>query len=106
LSSIFDIMTPLPVPVADDQNPSSFGAAASFMDLLNFQDYTCFFDDSIPDTTAQMKQAIPSPASCNVPDGSEVLNTPISPNSSSISCSSNEAAMGTKGDEEKRNKKQ
>ena len=73
------------------------------MDLLGVPDYTPSLFDW-PQNTAvtsppplpaptQITHALPSPASSNVPDGgSEVLNTPPSPNYSSISSSSNEAA--------------
>jgi len=102
-STLFDIMPPLPPPpsssFAHDPKASNF----PFMDLLGVPDYTPSLFDW-PQNTAvtsppplpaptQITHALPSPASSNVPDGgSEVLNTPPSPNYSSISSSSNEAA--------------
>ena len=102
LSSIFDMMPP--PPSSCEQKASSFGG---FMDLLAVHDYTPSLFDWLPTTTTTATtspaatttiatqishQPLPSPASSNVPDCSEVLNTPASPNSSSISSSSNEAA--------------
>ncbi|TKY54262.1 WRKY transcription factor 48 [Spatholobus suberectus] len=95
-SGIFDMMPPPPPPSScDDQKASNFGG---FMDLLGVPDYgSSLFDwpQHIAATLApatQISHPLPSPASSNVPDGSEVLNTPASPNSTSISSSSNEAA--------------
>ncbi|XP_027333494.1 probable WRKY transcription factor 48 [Abrus precatorius] len=98
LSSIFDMMPP-PPSSCDDQKASNFGG---FMDLLVAQDYSPSLFDWLPNFTAtsasatQTTHPLPSPASSNVPDGSEVLNTPASPNSSSISSSSNEALVANK----------
>ncbi|KAK7363456.1 hypothetical protein VNO77_05600 [Canavalia gladiata] len=90
-STIFD-MTPPPLsPPCVDLKASSFGG--SFMDLLSVQDYTPSLFDWLPNI---ISQPLPSPASSNVPAHSEVLNTPSSPISSSISSSSNEAAVTNK----------
>ncbi|MED6145635.1 hypothetical protein PIB30_027202 [Stylosanthes scabra] len=100
-SSIFDMM-PLPLIPSSDQKTCSF-SANGFIDLLALQDYTPSLFDWLPATTTTTTasgaptpphQALPSPASSNVPDCSEVLNTPASPNSSSISSSSNEGGVG------------
>ncbi|XP_015936896.1 probable WRKY transcription factor 48 [Arachis duranensis] len=101
-SSIFDMM-PLPLLPSYDHKTSANG----FIDLLALHDYTPSLFDCFPTTTTaaeatpqqisssqQQQQALPSPASSNVPDCSEVLNTPASPNSSSISSSSNEGGAG------------
>ncbi|KAG5023768.1 hypothetical protein AAZX31_07G219900 [Glycine max] len=100
-SSIFDMMPPPPPSSSHDPKaPNNF---AGFMDLLAVPaDYYApsLFDwpqnttatSAPPPLTAQINHPLPSPASSNVPDGSEVLNTPASPNYSSISSSSNEAA--------------
>ncbi|RYR76511.1 hypothetical protein Ahy_A01g001097 [Arachis hypogaea] len=101
-SSIFDMM-PLPLLPSSDHKTSANG----FIDLLALHDYTPSLFDWLPTTTTsaeatpqqisssqQQQQALPSPASSNVPDCSEVLNTPASPNSSSISSSSNEGGAG------------
>ncbi|XP_027336177.1 probable WRKY transcription factor 48 [Abrus precatorius] len=77
-STIFDI-----IPSSScDQKASSFG----FMDLLGVHDYNAPLFDWLP--------AAPSSPTVTVnPDSSEVLNIPASPNSSSISSSSNEATI-------------
>nr|AFK35708.1 unknown [Medicago truncatula] len=80
-----------------DQKSSSFG----FMDLLGSHDYinnnnnTFLLSDWVPTvaTTTTTHHTLPSPGSSNIPDSSEVFNTPVSPNSSSISSSSNEATV-------------
>ncbi|KAG4929424.1 hypothetical protein AAZX31_17G034400 [Glycine max] len=103
-SSIFDMMPPPPPSSSHDPKAPNF--ANSFMDLLAVPaDYytPSLFDwsqntaptSAPPPSTTQINHPLPSPASSNVPDGSEVLNTPASPNSSSISSSSNEAAAAT-----------
>lgn len=100
-SSIFDMMPPPPPSSSHDPKAPNF--ANSFMDLLAVPaDYytPSLFDwsqntaptSAPPPSTTQINHPLPSPASSNVPDGSEVLNTPASPNYSSISSSSNEAA--------------
>lgn len=114
LSSIFDT-----IPSSDQSEKNSLSSSSyGFMDLLGIQDYTPTLLDWLPATTAattavqiqcQQQQPLPSPspASSNVPDSSEVLNTPTSPNnSSSISSSSNEAAATAAGstDEQQSNK--
>ncbi|KAF2312722.1 hypothetical protein GH714_039758 [Hevea brasiliensis] len=101
-ASIFDMM---PCDIGDK-------ASLGFTDLLDGnQDFgTCLFDWFQPPIVPH--QPLPSPAS-TVPESSEVLNTPATPNSSSISSSSNEAgneAQAKAGDEEEqdqeKNKKQ
>ncbi|RDX94090.1 putative WRKY transcription factor 23, partial [Mucuna pruriens] len=91
--SIFDMMPP-PPSSSDDPKASIFG---SFVDLLAVPDYgPSLFDwpQNIAAASAlSSAHPLPSPASSNVPDGSEVLNNPPSPNYSSISSSSNEAAV-------------
>lgn len=78
--TIFDAMPPPPFSSSCDIKVSPFG----FLDLLGVHDYHAPLFDWPP-------SAAPSRASSNVPDSSEVLNTPASPNLSSISSSSNEA---------------
>ncbi|XP_027930787.1 probable WRKY transcription factor 48 [Vigna unguiculata] len=78
--TIFDAMPPPPFSSSCDHKASPFG----FLDLLGVHDYHAPLFDWLP-------SAAPSRASSNVPDSSEVLNTPASPNLSSISSSSNEA---------------
>jgi len=96
ISTFFDTMTSS----SCDQKSSSFG----FMDLLGSHDYmnnnsTFLLSDWVPTvattttTTTTTHHTLPSPGSSNIPDSSEVLNTPVSPNSSSISSSSNEATV-------------
>ncbi|KAI4334998.1 hypothetical protein L6164_013688 [Bauhinia variegata] len=107
-TSIFDM------PCDQPDKASSFG----FMDLLATQDYTPSLFDWLPTTAAAatnptttsttssmpVTHPLPSPASSNVPDSSEVLNTPMSPNSnSSISSLSNELATPTNMDEQQSN---
>lgn len=112
-SSIFDMMLPPPPPPPPscgddhDQKASSFGG---YMDLLGAQDYfpPSLFDwfpsGTIPNTTtvdAAATSAAPAAAQINnhplpSPAGSEVVNTPATPVSSSISSSSNEATVGNK----------
>ncbi|KAI8565970.1 hypothetical protein RHMOL_Rhmol02G0002800 [Rhododendron molle] len=61
-----------------------------FMDILGFQDYYCTTSNSTPSSLFDLIQTppvVPSPAST-----SEVVNTPATPNSTSISSSSTEAA--------------
>lgn len=106
---IFDMMM-IPFDQANniiiDQKVSSLG----FMDLLDAnQDFassnSCLFDWFSPPVNLPIT---PSPASnSTVPESSEVLNTPATPNSSSISSSSNEAGnndaqpkLGDQEDEE------
>lgn len=101
-STIFDIMPPLPPPPSSSLPHDPKASNFPFMDLLAVPDYTpSLFDwpqntavtsPPPPPAPTQITHALPSPASSNVPDGSEVLNTPPSPNYSSISSSSNEAA--------------
>lgn len=74
LSSIFD--------VACDGEKGSLG----FMDLLGTQDFTPSLFDWL-----QEQPAMPSPATSAMPESSEVLNTPATPNSSSFSSSSTDA---------------
>ncbi|KAE9601506.1 hypothetical protein Lal_00040658 [Lupinus albus] len=93
-TSIFDMMPPTPScdkKASSSSSSSSFGGG--FMDLLAVHDYNSFLFDSIPTTQINehhLHHPLPSPA-----DGSEVLNIPASPNSTSISSSSNEAATTT-----------
>ncbi|CAJ1963145.1 unnamed protein product [Sphenostylis stenocarpa] len=84
--TIFDVMPPPPRLSSSscDHKDSPFG----FMELLGVHDYTAPLFDWLPADA-------PSPASSNVPDSSEVLNAPASPNLSSISSSSNEATVIT-----------
>ncbi|KAE9610000.1 hypothetical protein Lal_00006343 [Lupinus albus] len=85
-STIFDMIQPAS---SCDQKPSSSSFDTGFMDLLAVHDYNPFLFDSIPTTTTQIDHYhLPSPA-----EGCEVLNTPASPNSTSISSSSNEATV-------------
>ncbi|CAL0306886.1 unnamed protein product [Lupinus luteus] len=86
-TSIFDIMPP--APSSCDQKVSSYSSSfgAGFMDLLAVHDYNPFSFDCVATTTTTTTTQIEnyhhrltSPA-----DGSEVLNTPASPNSTSIS---------------------
>lgn len=83
-STIFDLM----------MMPSS----SSFMDLLAVQDYNVPLFDWLPAGVGHHPS--PSPASSNVPDSSEVLNTPASPNFSSISSSSNEATVNNNSEQQ------
>ncbi|KAI4344766.1 hypothetical protein L6164_011957 [Bauhinia variegata] len=100
-TSIFDMSCDQP------EKPSSFG----FTDLLAIQDYTPSSFDWLPvtatiTTTSSMPthHPLPSPASSNVPNTSEVLNTPTSPNTnSSISSLSNELTTATNMDEQQSN---
>ncbi|CAI8590260.1 unnamed protein product [Vicia faba] len=90
ISTIFDTLPSS----SCDQKVSSFG----FMDLLGSHDYninnnTFLLSDWVLPTTTTVIQPLPSPASSNVLDSSEVLNTPTSPNSTSISSSSHEATF-------------
>eukprot|EP00257_Ricinus_communis_P005248 XP_002519250.2 probable WRKY transcription factor 48 [Ricinus communis] len=91
-----------------DGNNQDFGATSSLFDWFQFQ------TPILPDHHQQQQQPLPSPAS-TVPETSEVLNTPATPNSSSISSSSNEAGIDSSsqvkaGDEDEqdqdKNKKQ
>ncbi|KAJ7980414.1 WRKY transcription factor [Quillaja saponaria] len=101
-----------------DQSEKSFSSSASssfggFVDLLGIQDYSPSLFDWLPVTTTtssapiipihHQQQPIQSPASSNLPEHSEVLNTPSSPNSCSVSSSSNEAAAAIV-DKQKSNK--
>ncbi|KAL0414845.1 UNVERIFIED_CONTAM: putative WRKY transcription factor 48 [Sesamum radiatum] len=91
-----------------DHQKSSCG----FIDMLSVQDFnfpSSTFDDFLQNITSHLipldpqqlsSQPLPSPAS-TVPEYSEVVNTPATPNSSSISSSSTEAAPN---DEFKKNK--
>ncbi|KAK7329580.1 hypothetical protein VNO77_23750 [Canavalia gladiata] len=88
-TTIFDMM---PSSSSCAQKPSSFG----FMDLLGVHDYNAPLFDWLP----TVHHPAPSPASSNVPDSSEVLNTPASPNSSSISSSSNEATINNTNEQQ------
>ncbi|KAG4949067.1 hypothetical protein JHK85_042928 [Glycine max] len=82
--TIFDVM----------MMPSS---SSSFIDLLGVQDYNAPLFDCLP---GGGYRPAPSPASSNVPDSSEVLNTPAaSPNLSSISSSSNEATVNNNAEQ-------
>ena len=92
-SNIFSDMMMLPLSSDNNNdyntsNKSSYYSSSAFMDLLNLQDYTPSLFDCLP-------PHLPSPASSNVPESSEVLNTtPTSPNnSSSISSSSNDTPL-------------
>lgn len=83
--TIFDVM----------MMPSS---SSSFIDLLGVQDYNAPLFDCLP---GGGYRPAPSPASSNVPDSSEVLNTPAaSPNLSSISSSSNEATVNNNSEQQ------
>ncbi|XP_061357039.1 WRKY transcription factor 23-like [Gastrolobium bilobum] len=114
LSSIFDDLMLPPPPSSCDQKASSFGG---FVGLLGDNDFdpsifdwlpiintiddsdattTLFPAAKSPPSATQISHPLPSPASSNVPDCSEVVNTPATPNSSSISSSSNEAAVASK----------
>ncbi|XP_054806843.1 probable WRKY transcription factor 48 [Prosopis cineraria] len=87
-SSISDMMM---VPLSENDYKPSYSSA--FMDLLNLQDYSPSLFDCLP-YSATDHHTLSSPASSNVPESSEVLNTtPASPNSSSISSSSNETPL-------------
>ncbi|KAK4405453.1 putative WRKY transcription factor 48 [Sesamum angolense] len=104
-----------------DHHKSSCG----FIDMLSVQDFnypSSTFDDFLLNITSHLipfdpqqqqlsSQPLPSPAS-TVPEYSEVVNTPATPNSSSISSSSTEAAPNddfkknkTTVDEERRRRK-
>lgn len=90
ISTIFDTLPSS----SCDQKASSYG----FIDLLGTHDYNnnnFLLSDwvTIPTTTATINHRLPSPVSSNIPDSSEVSNTPASPNSCSISSSSNEATV-------------
>lgn len=100
MSTFFDT---LPSSSSCDQKASSFG----FMDLLGSHDYNTFLSDWLPTTTTAtttIHHPLPSPASSNVRESSEVLNTPASPNSISISSSSNEATVNNTIEQYHRNK--
>ncbi|XP_061986059.1 probable WRKY transcription factor 48 isoform X1 [Populus nigra] len=93
-SSIFD-MIPCDISTGGDQKAGSLG----FMDLLDInQDFGAsaslfewFNQNPVVGSPQQQLSFVPSPAS-TVPETSEVLNNPATPNSSaSISSSSNEA---------------
>jgi hypothetical protein len=93
-SSIFD-MIPCDITTGGDQKAGSLG----FMDLLDInQDFGAsaslfewFNQNPVVGSPQQQQSFVPSPAS-TVPETSEVLNNPATPNSSaSISSSSNEA---------------
>ncbi|KAF2310303.1 hypothetical protein P3X46_005842 [Hevea brasiliensis] len=107
-TSIFDMMM-MPCDISDK-------ASLGFVDLLDGnQDFgsSSLFDwFQVQPPPILPQQPLPSPAS-TVPESSEVLNTPATPNSSSISSSSNEAGNDSQakaGDEEEqdqeKNKKQ
>ncbi|CAL0325430.1 unnamed protein product [Lupinus luteus] len=84
-TTIFDM---IPIAPSCDQKACSSSFDGGFMDLLAVHDYNPFLFDCITTTTTQTDQyPLPSPI-----DDSEVLNTPASPNSTSISSSSNEAS--------------
>ncbi|KAI3469266.1 hypothetical protein Pfo_025929 [Paulownia fortunei] len=105
-SSLFDISCG-----EADHQKSSLG----FIDMSSVQDFNCpssAFDDLLQNITAHLvplesqsqaqqplSRPLPSPAS-TVPEYSEVVNTPATPNSSSISSSSTEAAAN---DDQKKN---
>ncbi|XP_052206351.1 probable WRKY transcription factor 48 [Diospyros lotus] len=89
-----------------DQIPTSFALSGSifdmpcdgeksslgFIDMLGIQDYSpSLFDLLQPTPVIMPPQPLPSPASTVPESTSEVLNTPATPNSSSISSSSTEA---------------
>ncbi|XP_061350325.1 probable WRKY transcription factor 48 [Gastrolobium bilobum] len=104
MSTIFEMMPSS----SCDQKVSSFG----FVDLLGVHDNSPSLFDWFPitaaattDTAAAVNHPLPSPASSNVPDSSEVLNTPASPNSSSISSSSNEATANNTNEQQSDNNK-
>lgn len=78
--TIFDVMPPPSLSSSCDHKASPFG----FLELLGVHDYNAPLFDWLP-------AAAPSRVGSKVPDFSEVLNTPASPNLSSISSSSNEA---------------
>jgi hypothetical protein len=88
ISTFFDNIS------SSDQKASSFG----FMDMLGSHDYInnnfLLSDWGLPTVaTTTTHHPLPSPANSNVPDSSGTLNTPASPNSTSISSSSNEATV-------------
>ncbi|KAJ7955257.1 WRKY transcription factor [Quillaja saponaria] len=104
--------------IFDDQSEKGFPSSSSFgfMDLLGIHDYSPSLLDWLPVTTTTtplssapiipihlQQHPIQSPVSSNLPESSEVLNTPSSPNSCSISSSSNEAAAANV-DEQQSNK--
>ncbi|KAK4265921.1 hypothetical protein QN277_026908 [Acacia crassicarpa] len=96
-SAISDMMMMMPLSENDYNNdkPSNYYSSA-FMDLFNLQDYSPSLFDCLPcsSSATHHHHPLPSPASSNVPESSEVLNTtPASPNSSSISSSSNETPL-------------
>ncbi|KAK7303663.1 hypothetical protein RJT34_14575 [Clitoria ternatea] len=93
-STIYDIMPP---PPPDHK---------AFMDLLGaHHDFNAPLFDWLPTTTtATVHHPLPSPASSNIPESSEVLNTPASPNSPSISSSSNEATINNTTNQQQRDK--
>ncbi|KAI3687648.1 hypothetical protein L1987_81348 [Smallanthus sonchifolius] len=79
-----------------DQIPAVYGGAGGFdayLDMLAFQDYggACLSDlFQQPSLVVEQQQNQHPPPVSTVPETAEVVNTPITQNSSSISCSSNE----------------
>ncbi|OIW00155.1 hypothetical protein TanjilG_29145 [Lupinus angustifolius] len=86
-TTIFDMMPPAP------SKASSSSFDGGFMDLLAVHDYNPFLFDCITTTTTTTTTQIDHYPLPSQVDGSEVLNTPASPNSTSISSSSNEATV-------------
>uniref|UniRef100_A0A9I9CBR6 WRKY domain-containing protein n=2 Tax=Cucumis melo TaxID=3656 RepID=A0A9I9CBR6_CUCME len=74
-----------------DSIDSSF-KPSTFLDLLATQDYTPSLFDLFSPPPPPPQPPLPPPSSA-VPESSEVLNTPPTPNSSSVSCSSTERAF-------------
>lgn len=90
-NTIFDIMPPPSSSSCDHK------ASLGFMDLLSVHDYNSPLFDWLH--VAAVDHPEQSPASPNVPDSSEVLNAPASPNLSSISSSSNEATVNNNAEQ-------
>ncbi|KAJ4846731.1 hypothetical protein Tsubulata_041558 [Turnera subulata] len=88
-----------------DMIPCDIGDQKGFLDLLDInQDFApSLFDWFQAGPILPPQQPLPSPASSALPESSEVLNNPATPNSSSISSSSNEAGndgQASKGGDE------
>nr|GMC96367.1 probable WRKY transcription factor 48 [Ipomoea batatas]GMD76536.1 probable WRKY transcription factor 48 [Ipomoea batatas] len=88
IPATFSLQTLFDIPSSDhNKNPSS-----SFFDyLFPSQDLSTAVFDLLQ--TPQPPLLIPPPPSQQLPESSEAVNTPVTPNSSSISSSSNEAAI-------------
>uniref|UniRef100_A0A7N0T2D6 WRKY domain-containing protein n=1 Tax=Kalanchoe fedtschenkoi TaxID=63787 RepID=A0A7N0T2D6_KALFE len=109
LSGLFDTppfaASPAPLPASNsyDIDKSGGGSVLGFSDLLGFQDY-CYgaslFDLIQTSPPLAPVAMAPSPAS-TIHETSEVVNGPMTPNSSSISMSSNEAAAAANEEQSK-----